>query len=94
MKKLLFWLTIFCCYFNVNAQNQEYISMNNQDFAQLIKSKKVQLIDIRTPVEYLTGHIPNAINIDMTQSNFDIRIDSLKKKIRLPYIVEAANAVK
>ncbi len=33
-------------------------------YAEAIMAKKVQLVDVRTPIEYRSGHITNAINID------------------------------
>lgn len=33
-------------------------------YAEAIMAKKVQLVDVRTPSEYRSGHITNAINID------------------------------
>ena len=37
------------------------------------------VIDVRTPQEFLTGHIPNAINIDYLSSDFWENIENLPK---------------
>ncbi|WP_046746130.1 rhodanese-like domain-containing protein [Kordia zhangzhouensis] len=33
-------------------------------FKKAITEKQVQLVDVRTPLEYKSGHIENAVNID------------------------------
>lgn len=50
----------------------------NQKLANTSESSR-QLIDIRTPTEYSTGYINNAINIDFYNPNFEIEINKLDK---------------
>jgi len=45
-------------------------NLNNPDFV---------IIDVRTPEEYLSGHIKNAINIDYNSEEFFERIEGLNK---------------
>jgi rhodanese-related sulfurtransferase len=46
-----------------------------------ITSKKVQLVDVRTPNEYKGGHIKNAVNIDFfNHSNFILSFSKLDKE--------------
>ncbi|RAK25186.1 rhodanese-related sulfurtransferase [Flavobacterium aquaticum] len=40
----------------------------------------VQLVDVRTPVEFSEGHLENAINIDVTADDFDAKVASLDKE--------------
>jgi rhodanese-related sulfurtransferase len=45
-------------------------------FREVINLNKVQLVDVRTPEEFLTGHIENAKNINFNDSNFKQVISS------------------
>ena len=40
---------------------------------------KVVFLDVRTPQEYSEGHIPNAMNVDVLNTNFTNRISKLNK---------------
>ncbi|MEQ8927046.1 MAG: rhodanese-like domain-containing protein [Fulvivirga sp.] len=41
-----------------------------EEFNQLIKDDKVQLVDVRTPAEYSRGYINGAVNIDFQSADF------------------------
>lgn len=45
----------------------------------LSENSEVQLIDVRTPDEFNSGHIANALNINIYDSNFDEQISKLDK---------------
>lgn len=56
------------------------VILNKHQYAEAIASKKVQLVDVRTPSEYNSGHIKKAINIDFfNASNFQISFEKLDK---------------
>ncbi|WP_298426745.1 rhodanese-like domain-containing protein [uncultured Kordia sp.] len=38
--------------------------LDSTTFKEAITAKKVQLVDVRTSLEYKSGHIENAVNID------------------------------
>ncbi len=38
-------------------------------YAKAISNTKVQLVDVRSPIEYRSGHIKDAVNIDFFDSN-------------------------
>ena len=60
------------------ACSDPYTSYDPAGFEQLIRSDStIRLIDVRTPEEYAAGAIPGAVNIDVKQSDFLLRIDSL-----------------
>lgn len=81
MKKFLLILAIFFGLFCSGcAQNAQYTSLSNQEFAKVIKQKKVQLVDVRSFSEYNSGHLNKAINIDVNCKDFDNRIEKLNKK--------------
>lgn len=57
--------TLFGC-----QQNNGYKSLSVDDFETAIKNPDIQLLDVRSAAEFAAGHIPNAGNIDVTQSDF------------------------
>ncbi|MDD3079298.1 MAG: rhodanese-like domain-containing protein [Paludibacter sp.] len=59
-----------------NGQKVEHLSA--PDFKKTIETVKLVLIDVRTPREYTTGHIANAINIDQSDPDFAAKV---KKQI-------------
>jgi len=66
------------------TQVETTISNRSEDveaikFKELIDSGIGILVDVRTPEEYLEGHIDGAINIDFNGADFDTKIDSLDK---------------
>jgi len=46
-------------------QNDSITILNQADFKAAITNKQVQLIDVRTPKEYNSGHIDKAKNVDI-----------------------------
>ena len=48
-----------------------------EEMKEISKLEWMQLVDVRTPEEYATGHIPNAQNIDFLDPKFEINIQSL-----------------
>lgn len=81
MKKFLLILAIFfgCICFGF-AQNANYTSLNNSEFAKVIKQKKVQLVDVRSEAEYAQGHLAKAINIDVNKNFNKQAEEKLDKK--------------
>lgn len=58
--------------------------VNNLDadaFASDINNAGVVIVDVRSAGEFATGHIQNAINIDVESANFDTKIAKLDKNI-------------
>lgn len=57
-----------------------------EEFNQIMKKEKVQLLDVRTKKEYDKGHIGNAENFDFYSDDFRIMLSKLdKNKITLIY---------
>ena len=48
--------------------------------------KKVVLLDVRTPEEFDAGHLPNAININWFDSNFQQQIKEVVAKDKPVYV--------
>ncbi len=51
-----------------------------QKSLRLKLKKKVQLIDVRTPNEYKSGHIKGARNIDFYSREFNVKFNKLNKE--------------
>ena len=66
---------------NMQSETQEPIIkvMSKEAFKVAISSKTVQLIDVRTPEEYIDGHIEGALNINVQDQNFAKQISKLDK---------------
>lgn len=65
-----------------NNQGQEVvITVTPKDFDhQLTSTTGAQLIDVRTPEEYASGHLKNAININVHGADFESKIKLLSKE--------------
>ena len=64
---------------NASAQSDSIKTVDAAQFAEFIKSDSVFLVDVRTAEEYAAGHIPNAKNVDVLQSDFKDRVETLSK---------------
>ena len=77
MKKKLFllmlsFLPIFCFgQKNVNVDEAKKM---------IDECKQLQIVDVRTPHEFASGHIEGAINIDWRDASISDKIKKLKKK--------------
>lgn len=63
----------------INAQKLKNNRMDIADFKEAISHKNIQLVDVRTPSEYKSGHIKGAKNIDVFSSQFKEKIKLLDK---------------
>ncbi|MGS4344418.1 rhodanese-like domain-containing protein [Myroides odoratus] len=82
MKNIILTATlVIFSFFKGNAQevNTKKV-VNPVAFESQIETKKVQLIDVRTPKEYKEGTILNAVNIDFLDEGFLKNIEQLDKK--------------
>lgn len=78
--KLFTTVVISVVIFSCNAQNQT--SLTADDFEKAISNKdSVQVLDVRTPGEYNSGHIANALLADWNDPDeFNRRISYIDKK--------------
>jgi len=74
-------MSIFGTLFGTNKEKLDKIKILDQaEFSAAIADKKVQLVDVRTPNEYVGGHIKNAMNIDFFNSgNFEKSFEKMSK---------------
>jgi phage shock protein E len=47
------------------------------EFASVISRPGIQIIDVRTPAEFASGHIQGAVNIPVQSADFDTRVAQL-----------------
>ena len=50
-----------------------------EEFDQKRKEKDVVVIDVRTPDEFMAGHVPGAVNINIGDKDFDRKVEALDK---------------
>lgn len=62
-----------------SSQNHCITVLSPNDFKSQVEGKNVQLIDVRTPREFKSGHIKGAKNIDFFSGRFNVEINTLKK---------------
>ncbi|MFX0556609.1 rhodanese-like domain-containing protein [Maribacter sp. CXY002] len=54
--------------------------LNKEEYKEAIEHKNIQLVDVRTSLEYTSGHIKNALNIDFFNANtFQREFEKLDK---------------
>lgn len=54
--------------------------LSPEDYFIAINKKKVQLIDVRTPLEYQAGHLKGAVNINLYDPTFSEKINRFNKE--------------
>lgn len=79
MKRFLF-IGFFLFVTNVFAQNKDKYLLSINEFETKLKDNAgiAQLIDVRTPEEYMRGHLKRAINLNFNDDNFE---DIVKAKL-------------
>jgi len=72
-------IIIFAVFIHMTAQTVK--QLNSVEIQQtLAKNKQIVILDVRTPQEFASGHLKDAINIDIYKEDFYSRIDKLNKK--------------
>ena len=66
-------------FFSIYSYSQPY-SINYNEYLELSKKNKFQLIDVRTNDEFNTNRLRNAINIDFYDSVFLKRFEKFNKE--------------
>jgi rhodanese-related sulfurtransferase len=82
MKTTLFFfafLTLTACT-QAQSPNKLVINQSVADFKKTISNKKVQLIDVRRPDEFVEGAIEGASNLNVQDDNFKTLAAKLDKK--------------
>ena len=63
-----------------------------EEYEKLKTGGNVVLLDVRTPKEFAAGHIPGAINIDISSTDFEKKASALDPK--KTYLVNCAAGVR
>jgi rhodanese-related sulfurtransferase len=80
MKRVLYLLLITFAFVSCNGQQKKGTELlAPQQFSQEMAKDKGQLIDVRTPKEYKSGHLDGAVNIHLYDQDFNERINKLDK---------------
>ena len=81
MKKLFMIISaVLCNLLGCTAQQQKFERIDTEAFEQVISDTSVVRLDVRTIEEYSSGHIANAVNIDVTKDAFAAQATSLLPK--------------
>jgi rhodanese-related sulfurtransferase len=91
MKIFIHFVLAFCIVtISCNAQTSE---INASEFELKLKDSKVQVLDVRTPGEYQSAHIKNALQADwLDQKQFQERTQHLNKSA--PILLYCASGVR
>ena len=80
MKKISIVLSVVIglTFFNCKQTAAQHATLlEPMEFKEFLSTNDVLLVDVRTPQEFNSGHIENAINIDFLSSEFDEQIQKL-----------------
>lgn len=79
LQKFLLWLLLVCGSFTsctTNAQHTTNLTVG--EFEKGVRQQNVQVLDVRTPGEYQSGHLKDALLADWNnQQQFTERVESL-----------------
>jgi rhodanese-related sulfurtransferase len=79
MKKVIAMLTSVLLLAGCASGATGVTNMNVEDFSKKTAESGVVILDVRTPGEFMTGHIQGAQNIDFESGSFESQIESLDK---------------
>ncbi|CAB4760539.1 unannotated protein [freshwater metagenome] len=80
MKKLIAVLSISALFLTgCGSSGGSVTNQGATDFAKTVSDSSVVVLDVRTPGEFMTGHIENAINIDVEGMQFNADVSKLDK---------------
>lgn len=83
-------LSLTSCVKETKLDSVQLIS--SEEAQSLLALEDVQLVDVRTSSEFLTGHIPNSQNIDVLSPSFEEDIRLLDKE--KPVVVYCKSGVR
>ncbi|MDB6073426.1 MAG: Rhodanese domain protein [Verrucomicrobiaceae bacterium] len=76
----------------VLAEDAKVKHVDAREAAELLKAKKLLVIDVRTANEFAGGHIEGAKNIDYTENSFAADLGKLDKN--LPVLIHCASGAR
>ncbi|WP_439153085.1 rhodanese-like domain-containing protein [Winogradskyella sp.] len=79
--KYLIIMSLFTSLFGSNTSQSNAIKLlSAEEFKAQVENKNVQLVDVRTPAEFNSGHIKGAKNIDFFSGKFNVEFNKLNKE--------------
>ena len=60
-------------------------TLDAAEFAAALKAPETVILDVRTPAEFASGHLPGAINLDVQSPDFPAQVAALDPNV--PYAV-------
>ena len=69
-----------------------YKNLGVEEFAQMAADKANVILDVRTPTEFASGHLPGAVNLDVNGAGFQEKAALLDKT--KTYLVHCASGVR
>lgn len=63
----------------IGACNKQVKNLTTSEFEAKIAEPEVQVLDVRTPEEFATGYLPNAVNINYYSEDFKAQTAGLNK---------------
>lgn len=60
-------------------ETAQFKVLSTTEYEQAIAKEDIQIVDVRTAGEYSSGHIKDAINIDVSSRDFESKISELNK---------------
>ncbi|WP_178793418.1 rhodanese-like domain-containing protein [Bacteroidaceae bacterium] len=86
MIKFIYFI-FFICIFSLammacTKKEDKFKNLSCDRFEELIQDNNIQLVDVRTVVEYSDGHIPSSININALDANFAADAEEILQKDR------------
>ena len=80
MKKLIAVLSISALFLTgCGSSDASTVNQGASEFAQTVTDPSVVELDVRTPGEFSSGHLANAINIDVEGMQFNSEVSKLDK---------------
>lgn len=81
MKKIaVLGLLLFSMTSCLKAKKEGIVVLSSEKFEQKMNNDDVQLVDVRTPEEFVDGHLLNAININVNDASFEAETAKLDKE--------------
>ena len=74
-----------------SSSNEATKKVDPVEFSEVIAQPGVIILDVRTPEEFNAGHITNAININVADSNFSSEVSKLDKNATVAVYCRSAN---
>jgi rhodanese-related sulfurtransferase len=80
MKKLISILGVSVFFLTgCGSSSESVINQGVTEFAKTVSDLSVVVLDVRTPAEFMSGHLANAINIDIEGMQFNSDVSKLDK---------------